>query len=104
MATRAYFLMPNFDYPPDISVRLGQVISDLNSPTTPLLGTPHAAPSTTQHSSKTNWESEKLKVRSGKIGVWTQFLAPILGWEKEDGEILKFETLDTYFLSRIWRM
>lgn len=105
-----YFEMPNFDTPPDSLVKLGQIIHDFEKPTD-VVAPPPSHPSL-QHlpevytTIKTNWRSEKKKLIAGSLGVWTQFLASVLGigadvsvlLEREKGNILEFEQLETSFI------
>jgi hypothetical protein len=105
-----YFQMPNFETPPDSLVRLGQIIHDFKDPTSAVA--PPPAPSSLQHIPvvhihvQSDWQSTRKNLLGGSIGVYTQFLASILGFGAdvsmllghEKGEILKFDQLDTTFI------
>ncbi|KAF1833956.1 hypothetical protein BDW02DRAFT_598570 [Decorospora gaudefroyi] len=105
-----YFEMPNFNTPPDSLVRLGQIIHDYKDPTDVVCPPPADLPR--QHLPKvyTNiqkeWQSTKKRLRSYSVGVWAHFLASVLGvggdvsllLEREKGEILKFDQLETHLI------
>tara|TARA_R110002003_G_scaffold2123_1_gene24040 strand:- start:2297 stop:3277 length:981 start_codon:yes stop_codon:yes gene_type:complete len=105
-----YFEMPNFDTPPESLVRLGQIIHDFEKPTD-VVAPPPPHPSL-QHSPtvytmiQSDWESNKRKLVAGSVGVWTQFLASVLGLgadvslllERGQADIFKFDKLETSFI------
>lgn len=106
-----YFQMPNFETPPDSLVRLGQIIHDFRDPTSSVAPPPaHASP---EHvpviytNVQSNWQSTKKKLLEGSVGVYTQFLASVLGigsdvsllLGRENDDIFKFDQLDTIFIN-----
>lgn len=105
-----YFEMSNFDTPPNSLVRLGQIIHDFKNPADVVAPPPAYPP--LQHvpevvtSVQKDWQSTKSKLSNGSVGVWTQFLASILGigadasllLEREKGNVLKFEELETRYI------
>jgi hypothetical protein len=104
MAQKAYFLMPNFDYAPDKLVKVGQIISDLRSPSRAVGGPLQPVPEI-ETSYKDSWESEKARTISGSVGVWARFLATVLGlggtvagnFLKDDSKVFKFQRLEAFF-------
>jgi hypothetical protein len=105
-----YFEMPNFDTPPESRVRLGQIIHDCENPTDVVAPPPTNLP--LQHapevytSIQSDWQSSRKRLVNGYGGVWTHFLASMLGLganfslvlEHEQGDILKFDRLETTFI------
>jgi hypothetical protein len=96
--------MPNFDYPPNDLVQLGQIVT---SPKEPYHGL--AAPFTPiprlQRNTKKNYLDVVAKARKGEVGLWLQFMASIFGagadvsasWAHEHAYLLQFRELETLF-------
>ncbi|KAF2120264.1 hypothetical protein BDV96DRAFT_322446 [Lophiotrema nucula] len=97
-----YFEMPNFDTPPDSLVRLGQVIYDFEDPTTVVAPPLSFKDSSQVHTSfQTNWESRKTESTSASVGVWTQFLASLLGIGADASLLLERERSNVFILDRL---
>jgi len=102
---KAYFEMPNFDYPPG-TIQLGQIIDNPKLPGS-IIGQPYMPLPQSHESYKTNWEKEKRLTLNGSMGIWTQFLATVLDIRGnangslvlEDSSFLKFQRLETLFFS-----
>ena len=102
---KAYFEMPNFDYPPG-TIQLGQIIDNPKLPGS-IIGQPYMPLPQSHESYKTNWEKEKSRSLNGSTGIWAQFIATVLDirgnangslvWE--DSSVLKFKRLETLFFS-----
>lgn len=102
MSRKTYFRMPNFDYPPNGLVQLGQIITSPRDPyqrlATPLpIPDPHI-----QRNTFTDYHEVIERVRRGNVGVWVQFLASMLGvggeatakWATENSHVLQFRELE----------
>ena len=104
MAQRTYFPMPNFDYPPDDLVLLGQIITSRETPFRALASPLEPLPRV-QQSHKTDWRNEVHQTQRGSVGFWVQFLASVVGlgadvsvsWLSENEDCLQFKRLDTSF-------
>ena len=102
---KAYFEMPNFDYPPG-TIQLGQIIDNPKLPGS-IIGQPYMPLPQSHESYKTNWEKEKSRILNGSMGIWAQFLATVLDIRGnangslvlEDSSFLKFQRLETLFFS-----
>jgi len=101
--------MPNFDTPPESRVRLGQIIHNFEDATDVVATPPTDLPP--QHvpevytSVQSNWQSSRKRLVNGPGGVWTHFLASVLGLGanvsllhgSEHDDVLKFDRLETSF-------
>jgi hypothetical protein len=105
MDQKAYFPVGDFDHQPDDLINIGQIFLSLKAPDEIL--SPPLQPLPEIHTSyKDNWETERNRTMSGSMGIWAQVLASILGlggnvsagFEKERAEVLKFRSLDTFFI------
>ena len=102
---KAYFEMPNFDYPPG-TIQLRQIIDNPKLPGS-IIGQPYMPLPQSHESYKTNWEKEKSRTLNGSMGIWAQFLATVLDIRGnangslvlEDSSFLKFQRLETLFFS-----
>jgi hypothetical protein len=74
----SYMLPPNFDFPPSGAIALGKVIKDPKRPGRAL----HSAnvnQSLITETKRTPWSFSNENARSGSVGLFASFLAPILG-------------------------
>ena len=109
MATKTYFLAPNFNFPPDSFISLGHIITNPADPGTslnpdsPLSSDPSFfAQRVVTH---VEYDSERLIERCfhAKLGVWARFVGQFgLGdvsvrTENAKAEIYKFRELETKF-------
>jgi hypothetical protein len=78
MAQRAYFLMPNRDCPPNTVMKLGQLFTDLKAPLRHLAEPLEPLPPQIE-TYKENWRTSSNEKKCFSLGVYTQFLASILG-------------------------
>jgi hypothetical protein len=103
---KTYFLAPNFDYAPDISIVLGQIWTDPADPGSCINAgkvLPFPESQAPNHTFKTDWEHEKKRQRGGLIGIWARFLQFVgldaeasVNWDAKDESVHQFKTLDTY--------
>lgn len=102
---KTYFLCPTWDYHPSGPIQLGNIITSpsrpadaLNGPDAPRPAATSLFPTTTKTDVK--WSSDNL--RSGRYGLWTQFLS-FLGFSVDLGfehtahseQSFAFDTLET---------
>jgi hypothetical protein len=105
MAQRAYFLMPNRDCPPNTVMKLGQIFTDLKAPLRRLAEPLEPLP-TQIETYKENWQTSSNEKKRFSLGVYTQFLASILGiggdadiaFSRANGTVLRTVRLDTIFI------
>jgi hypothetical protein len=104
---KTYFLAPNFDItpPPTGLLFLGSIITDPRNPTRSLTKedrVPIPSPDTSIHQGlKLNWFVSRAQVREGKIGIWTTFLAAILGIGVDVEISRSLETAEIYRCKRL---
>lgn len=97
--------MPNFDFPPDGSIQLGQIITSHKTLSDPLAPPLHPRP-IIQTSHKTDCRHEDKISSRISFGLWLQSLAGVLGagadvtasWERKNESLLFFRQLDTEFI------
>ncbi|KAI0875183.1 hypothetical protein GGS24DRAFT_456228 [Hypoxylon argillaceum] len=105
MANRTlyFFLAPTWDLPsPAGPIQLGNVITSLKAPERPLYRGPKLD-SEIFSSSQTHVTFSTEKLRAGRFGIFTRFMAAVLGlgidatvgWESNDKYRFTFETLQT---------
>jgi hypothetical protein len=104
MPRKTYFLMPNYTYPPDDLVLLGQIITSPTQPATrlapPLTPTPNV-----QRDVKRNCGEIISHAQHGEIGIWGAFMSSAFGWGGEaaasfaenHGHQMEFAALETHF-------
>lgn len=76
-----YILAPNWDFLPDGPIFLGSLIIDPKNPARSLnmKNRIPIAPTDITTSPKNDWSITGEELRSGRVGIWANFLAPILG-------------------------
>lgn len=77
--TKSYFLVPNFDNPPDGPIRLGNIIASPSAPEDSINQTPPPPISKLYSTPKTNWHATASKDHSIGAGIFTEFLHAITG-------------------------
>ncbi|CAI6336117.1 unnamed protein product [Periconia digitata] len=105
MAHKTYFALSSFDYPPDNSIQLGQIITNPSKPWEKIAERLPVAKYQIQTSSKTDWGTEVYREHEQRIGIWAQFAAMILGvggdaivaWSRKNSEVFQFDELETTF-------
>src|SRR5579862_2168369 len=102
MATKTYFLAPNFDFVPDRYIDLGRIITDPSDPGTSLNPDgPKPPPSSVQTSTQKNWEKVIEQCRKAKIGVWARFAGQFgigdtsVSVDSVKNDVYKFRELET---------
>jgi hypothetical protein len=102
MSRKTYFRMPNFDYPPNGLVQLGQIITSPRDPYQRLAKPLPIPDQAIQTNTFTDYHEVIERVRKGNLGVWVQFLASMLGvggdatarWATKNSHILQFRELE----------
>lgn len=102
-----YMLAPNWDIPPDGALPLGIIIADprdpllaLNRPTR--IPVPQVEVTSMKHP---GWKRTYSELLSGRIGIWSNFLASVLGigadvaWKghRDTDKVYKCDELETIY-------
>jgi len=76
MTTKSYFLVRDFDCPPDDAIQLGHILSDHTDPLSSLNADERLPlpPSVVKSLPKTGFSATRQKVHDGKFGLWAQIL------------------------------
>lgn len=69
---KQYFLAPSWDYPPDSTIKLGNIILSPSRPVPPLVSASQVAAQVSSSKHEVEWTREKMK--SHKFGIWTKFV------------------------------
>lgn len=81
---KSYFLVPdrpNFDYPPDGPIGIGNILDDPFDPANPLNGASRIPPSPELLTNiyNTDWQATITDNVSGRLSLWANFLQNVLG-------------------------
>lgn len=84
MGNKTYFLVPdrpNFDYPPDGPIAIGNILDDPFDPANPLNAASRLppAPELLVKSYKTDWQATISTSASGRLSLWASFLQNVIG-------------------------
>ncbi|KAF2460201.1 hypothetical protein BDY21DRAFT_369266 [Lineolata rhizophorae] len=101
---KCYFGAPRRDCPPEGPIKLGNVVASPLIPDEPINENPAPPIETSiyEHNDR-NWTLERVKTGKGSVGIWTSFLAPILGvgadvgtsWDNDCGQEWRCKNLCT---------
>ncbi|KAL5321369.1 hypothetical protein ACEPPN_009326 [Leptodophora sp. 'Broadleaf-Isolate-01'] len=78
MTTPSYMLPENFDFPPGGAIAMGKVLKDPKKPNRALYSAAVDVALVTE-TKKSPWSFSSKDARSGSVGLFASFLAPILG-------------------------